>query len=286
MLVNMMPCGVSTCRGIPTFNEMTRTALSLDAGFPARLRKSDNGDMRIATAGSFGFLCALVTLTPQAFGQGGFDGPGWYQITSVKSGKALTMDANDQSTVTQIGPRNTEDQFWSVEPGPGGYFYIRNGLNGNTLEPTAGQNSAVVLAAPFQGTQSQGWRMERGKDGNALIRNYYGKVLDLPDGTSRDGVRMQIYDANGDSNQRWVFQRMSGDYGRRWRGGNRGPGQLMTCSSDDGRRRYCDTDTRGGVRLSRQISGSPCRQGETWGFDRRGVWVDRGCRAEFEVGRR
>ncbi len=55
----------------------------------------------------------------------------------------------------------------------------------------------------------------------------------------------------------------------------------VRCSSDDGRRHYCDLDTSRGVRMTRQISGSACIEGTTWGFDRRGVWVDRGCRAEF-----
>ncbi len=67
---------------------------------------------------------------------------------------------------------------------------------------------------------------------------------------------------------------------------NYGPqGQVMTCSSNDGKRHYCGVDTSRGVRLSRQISGSPCIQGQTWGHDRRGIWVDRGCRAEFFAGR-
>jgi Protein of unknown function (DUF3011) len=57
----------------------------------------------------------------------------------------------------------------------------------------------------------------------------------------------------------------------------------LTCSSDDESRVYCDADTRGGVRLVRRISDSACRQGSTWGYDSRGVWVDKGCRAEFEV---
>ena len=59
----------------------------------------------------------------------------------------------------------------------------------------------------------------------------------------------------------------------------------MSCSSDDMRRHYCNADTRDGVRLVRQNSDAACRQGSTWGFDRRGIWVDRGCRAEFAVGR-
>jgi len=64
-----------------------------------------------------------------------------------------------------------------------------------------------------------------------------------------------------------------------------GYGQSITCSSDDGKRHYCNIDTRGGVQMTRQISGSACVQGQTWGYDNRGVWVDRGCRAEFVSGR-
>jgi hypothetical protein len=57
----------------------------------------------------------------------------------------------------------------------------------------------------------------------------------------------------------------------------------ITCSSDDGGRNFCDADTRRGVRILRQISGSPCAEGQTWGYDGRGIWVDRGCRAEFAL---
>jgi hypothetical protein len=62
-------------------------------------------------------------------------------------------------------------------------------------------------------------------------------------------------------------------------------GQTITCSSDNGKRNYCNIDTSRGVQLTRQISGSPCIQNSTWGYDNRGLWVDRGCRAEFSIGR-
>jgi hypothetical protein len=61
------------------------------------------------------------------------------------------------------------------------------------------------------------------------------------------------------------------------------PPQLVTCSSDNGRRNWCDIGGRRDVRLNRQISGSPCVQNDTWGIDNRGLWVDRGCRAEFRI---
>ena len=33
----------------------------------------------------------------------------------------------------------------------------------------------------------------------------------------------------------------------------------------------------------RHCADSPCVQGSSWGWDRNGVWVDRGCRADFLV---
>jgi hypothetical protein len=35
--------------------------------------------------------------------------------------------------------------------------------------------------------------------------------------------------------------------------------------------------------LTRQISGANYAQGRSWGYDNMGVWVDRGCQAEFQV---
>jgi hypothetical protein len=61
------------------------------------------------------------------------------------------------------------------------------------------------------------------------------------------------------------------------------PQQVVTCSSNDGRRNWCDIGGRRDVRLVRQISGSACVRDSTWGVDRRGLWVDRGCRADFRV---
>lgn len=61
--------------------------------------------------------------------------------------------------------------------------------------------------------------------------------------------------------------------------------QTVRCDSNDNRYRQCEADTRGGVRLLRQYSKSACTEGRTWGYDRRGVWVNDGCRAEFALGR-
>ncbi len=64
------------------------------------------------------------------------------------------------------------------------------------------------------------------------------------------------------------------------------PARLVRCESGDNRSRFCPVDIRGGVRLVRQFSRSPCIEGRSWGVQRGGIWVDHGCRGEFEVGRR
>ena len=74
-------------------------------------------------------------------------------------------------------------------------------------------------------------------------------------------------------------------YGRGDRDRRGGDGYRITCESDRNRRRFCEADTDRGVRLVREFSDRSCVINSTWGYDRRGIWVDRGCRAEFEVGR-
>lgn len=63
-----------------------------------------------------------------------------------------------------------------------------------------------------------------------------------------------------------------------------GHGSVVRCESHDYQQIYCNIDTRGGVRIVNQLSRTACAEGQTWGVDRRGLWVRGGCRGEFEVG--
>ena len=71
-------------------------------------------------------------------------------------------------------------------------------------------------------------------------------------------------------------------------GGNSGGygGTTVKCESNNGGRNYCGSYGGNEVTLNQQISGSPCVRGSTWGVDGRGLWVDRGCRATFNVSQR
>jgi hypothetical protein len=62
--------------------------------------------------------------------------------------------------------------------------------------------------------------------------------------------------------------------------------QNFTCSSDNNQYRMCQIPGNANpqnVRMVKQLSQVPCVQGRTWGTRRNQVWVDKGCRAEFQV---
>jgi hypothetical protein len=60
--------------------------------------------------------------------------------------------------------------------------------------------------------------------------------------------------------------------------------ETLGCDSINDGYDYCRATIRNAhVRLLRQYSQSACRFGEDWGYDARGVWVDNGCRATFEI---
>ena len=52
------------------------------------------------------------------------------------------------------------------------------------------------------------------------------------------------------------------------------------CESQNGRLARCNVPWRD-ARIVQQLSSSACVRGQTWGFDRGGIWVNQGCRARF-----
>jgi Protein of unknown function (DUF3011) len=61
-----------------------------------------------------------------------------------------------------------------------------------------------------------------------------------------------------------------------------GAGHLV-CESREYEYNLCQTGRIRNAQIVRQISQAPCIQGQTWGISRDGIWVDRGCEAEFRI---
>lgn len=63
---------------------------------------------------------------------------------------------------------------------------------------------------------------------------------------------------------------------------------VVSCGSPQYRYYFCQVDvgSHGRVIMQRQNSDSACIEGRTWGWNRAGIWVDKGCGAQFRVTRR
>ncbi len=57
----------------------------------------------------------------------------------------------------------------------------------------------------------------------------------------------------------------------------------VTCESRNNSYQRCPISQAGYVRLTRNLSRNGCVKGRNWDFDRREIWVDDGCRAQFNV---
>ena len=163
-------------------------------------------------------------------------------------------------------------------------------------------SSMLVIGLALAGTAA-GQQYGYDDYGSGIVRceSIDGRTRECPADT-QGGVRLvrQMSRTTCSEGQNWGYGRggiwvsqgcraefatgYGGGPGGNWNG-NAGA-QLLRCESPDGRSRQCPVDPRGGVRLVRQLSRSPCVEGRSWGVDRGGVWVSQGCRAEFEVGYR
>ena len=61
--------------------------------------------------------------------------------------------------------------------------------------------------------------------------------------------------------------------------------ERLRCESNDRRETSCRASIGGEVRIARQLSDTQCREGRNWRWNRTGIWVTEGCRAEFEFRR-
>ena len=111
-----------------------------------------------------------------------------------------------------------------------------------------------------------------GASGRALVQDYDDRYRD-------DSYRDDRYveDRYREDNR--------GDYRDQRYAYDRHHGQVVRCESIDNRRNWCGTRGAREVAMVNQLSDSSCVRGRSWGYSGRGIWVDRGCRADFRVRR-
>jgi hypothetical protein len=92
---------------------------------------------------------------------------------------------------------------------------------------------------------------------------------------------------NFDRNSVWVKGGCRADFivngnGDTWTSGNAGNIKIIECYSYNYQPARCNANINRGVTVDR-VFGGECIQGRTWGWDRRGIWVNNGCRAHFRI---
>lgn len=60
-------------------------------------------------------------------------------------------------------------------------------------------------------------------------------------------------------------------------------GNVVQCESEHDKRVSCEMNTGGVVKIKQQLSKTRCVEDENWGITKHTVWVDKGCRAVFEL---
>ncbi len=197
-------------------------------------------------------------------------------LTSVGLSPVLAQQNSEDRAINQA-QQAVRNQIINREAGRG--QTVR--FNSDT-QTESRSNSQVFVRGTGSFSNNSNARNNNARNNNA--RNNYGRSRDFS------------YEATVNNRTRYRNSNVSGiryDWQGDWSGNDRDNDrnnnggfrtQSIYCASDDERRHTCPINTNGGtVRLVSQRSGSNCVQGRTWGFNNDGIWVDRGCRADFEV---
>ena len=128
------------------------------------------------------------------------------------------------------------------------------GVRGDAVWVTRGCR-ARFAASPYRDDRYYGYDERRGRDYDR------GRNYDYDD----------RYDRGYYDNRGYYDGRYGNDRGR-----------VIRCQSHDGRYNFCRTSGYASrVQIRRVMSDANCRLNSSWGTRNGGIWVDRGCRAEF-----
>ncbi|WP_030692081.1 RICIN domain-containing protein [Streptomyces globisporus] len=145
------------------------------------------------------------------------DGSAYYRLVSVRSGKAMDVNASstaDGTRIQQWTDRNTANQQWRLRPTGDGYYELVNRNSGKVLG-TAGGSTARSAAAEQQtdsSSASQEWRIDdvSGSGAVTFTSRRSGQVLDVSGGSTAQGAAIIQYPGRGGTNQQWKLVKVTG----------------------------------------------------------------------------
>ncbi|HEX7408882.1 MAG TPA: DUF3395 domain-containing protein [Candidatus Binatia bacterium] len=273
--------GAGSRRGL---NGALRLQLTDNAGRSRQITYSDSQqvNLRIRTA-----YQSSLHISRAVYGSGNRSVDVTSRVNSQIEGDQLNLLVNNDS------------MGGDPAPGQAKTLTLEYALNGRTSQVVI--NEGDTLRLPYDSTSQSNLQITRARYGagnrtsdvtSRLNSQIQGDQLNLQvnsDSMGGDPAPGQAktltvqYALNGQTNQVVINE---GDTLRLPFDSTSDLSQRIRCESvqsDGYGRKYCAANTRNGVRLIRQIGESACTQGSSWGYDTSGVWVDNGCRAEFEM---
>ncbi|MGW9047744.1 RICIN domain-containing protein [Streptomyces lydicus] len=138
------------------------------------------------------------------------DGDVYYRLVSVRSGKALEVNAfstADGTRIQQWTEQGTANQEWKLRPTGGGYYELVNRNSGKVLG-IAGNSTAEGAVAEQQtdrSSPSQEWKIKEvgGSGAVTFTSRRSGQVLDVSAGSTAQGAAVVQYPSRGGTNQQW-----------------------------------------------------------------------------------
>ncbi|MEW2634238.1 RICIN domain-containing protein [Streptomyces sp. NPDC048389] len=144
------------------------------------------------------------------------DGNAYYRLVSVRSGKALDVNAfstADGTRIQQWTDQNTANQQWRLRSTGNGFYELVNRNSGKVLG-IAGGSTARSAAAEQQtdsSSPSQEWQIDTvsGTDAVTFTSRASGLVLDVFGGSRAQGAAIIQYPDRGSTNQQWKLVKVA-----------------------------------------------------------------------------
>lgn len=138
-----------------------------------------------------------------------------YVVRSVQTNLVLDVYGAGRSNGTNVQlwkANGSSAQQWDLVDNGDGTYSLRSVCNGLVLDVSGGSRSDGANVQVWQGNGSaaQRFALESTKplsEGAYVIRSAAGtsKVLDVPSASGANGVRLQLWEKNGSSAQRWTL---------------------------------------------------------------------------------
>lgn len=184
---------------------------TLGKGGPHLQISNDGADINIRRAGAAGPVPpAPPAPAVPAAGRDGIVSGAWYNVVNKSSGNCVDNSGWGTSSGSAVqqwecNAEGQENQEWQFQQTDDGYYRVVNrhakSLGWDALRWGTENGTRVHLWEYVGGTNQQWKPVPVGNGYYKFVGRASGRCFDVPAGTTRNGVQMQIYDCNGSDNQ-------------------------------------------------------------------------------------